>query len=873
LTALTLLTQQIRVTGIVQGVGFRPFVWRLAQQLGLTGWVRNDAQGVEILAQGGQSALSEMLVRLRTDAPPLARVDSVQAQDLVAEPFAAFSIIASQSGQAATAIGPDVAVCDECLAELFDPSSRRHRHAFITCTHCGPRFTVTRALPYDRPQTSMAAFPLCPACSSEYTAPADRRFHAETTCCPQCGPRLNLSDAQGQTLTGDPITQTLRLLQSGGIVAIKGLGGFHLACDARNADAVARLRFRKNREAKPFAVMLANVASVAPYAEIRHCEPPVPGQIPHTDLQPGPVTASDARQSMQSGSHGLLHCVRNDGHFHNDGAVHGKPPESVPIPHTNLQPDPVTASDARQSMQSGSHGFPRYAREDQLRTLLESRERPIVLLRTQAGCDAALPGVAPGLQRLGVMLPATPIHFLLFHEAAGRPAGTAWLDQPQALVLVMTSANPGGEPIVRDTAEAHARLAGIADALLDHDRDIVARCDDSVLQVAAGSAQFIRRSRGVAPAAMALPQAGASVLAFGSHLKNTVCVTRGPDAFLSPHIGSLDNAASCQFQDETVQRLCDLLDVKPKLVAHDLHPDDYSTRAAVAYAQRHGLPTLAVQHHHAHIAAVCAEHGWQGPLLGLALDGVGLGSDGTAWGGELLRVDGAHFARLGHLRPLPMPGADRAAREPWRMAAAVLHALGRNAEIVQRCQDPAASTVATMLTRQFNCPRTSSMGRVFDAAAGLLGLSHTLAYEAQAAMLLEQAATQHIQVHGWPDPMPNGYLISASAAISQLDLLPVLDALIDARDVGHAAAVFHATLAAALTDWVLQAANTTGLTTLAWGGGCFLNALLTSQLRQNLQGQGITLLAPQRSAPGDGSIALGQAWVACLAPPSASALA
>ncbi|MFZ2124675.1 MAG: carbamoyltransferase HypF [Rhodoferax sp.] len=870
---MTLLTQQIRVTGIVQGVGFRPFVWRLAQQFGLTGWVRNDAQGVEILAQGGQSALSEMLVRLRTDAPPLARVDSVQAQDLVAEPFAAFSIIASQSGQAATAIGPDVAVCDECLAELFDPSSRRHRHAFITCTHCGPRFTVTRALPYDRPQTSMAAFPLCPACSSEYTAPADRRFHAETTCCPQCGPRLNLSDAQGQTLTGDPITQTLRLLQSGGIVAIKGLGGFHLACDARKADAVARLRFRKNREAKPFAVMLANVASVAPYAEIRHCDPPEPGPIPHTDLEPGPVTASDARQSIQSGSHGLLHCVRNDGHFHNDGAVHGKPPESVPIPHTNLQPDPVTASDARQSMQSGSHGFPRYAREDQLRTLLASRERPIVLLRTQAGCDAALPGVAPGLQRLGVMLPATPIHFLLFHEAAGRPAGTAWLDQPQALVLVMTSANPGGEPIVRDTAEAHARLAGIADALLDHDRDIVARCDDSVLQVAAGSAQFIRRSRGVAPAAMALPQAGASVLAFGSHLKNTVCVTRGHDAFLSPHIGSLDNAASCQFQDETVQRLCDLLDVKPKLVAHDLHPDDYSTRAAVAYAQRHDLPTLAVQHHHAHIAAVCAEHGWQGPLLGLALDGVGLGSDGTAWGGELLRVDGAHFARLGHLRPLPMPGADRAAREPWRMAAAVLHALGRNAEIVQRCQDPAASTVAAMLARQFNCPRTSSMGRVFDAAAGLLGLSHTLAYEAQAAMLLEQAATQHIQAHGWPDPMPNGYLISASAAISQLDLLPVLDALIDAKDVGHAAAVFHATLAAALTDWVLQAVNTTGLTTLAWGGGCFLNALLTSQLRQNLQGQGITLLAPQRSAPGDGSIALGQAWVACLAPPSASALA
>ncbi|HSO44689.1 MAG TPA: carbamoyltransferase HypF, partial [Rhodoferax sp.] len=646
-----------------------------------------------------------------------------------------------------------------------DPSSRRYRHAFITCTHCGPRFTVTRALPYDRPQTSMAVFPLCPACSLDYTAPEDRRFHAETTCCPQCGPRLSLSDAHGQLLAGDPIKRALQLLQGGQIVAIKGLGGFHLACDARNPAVVARLRLRKNREAKPFAVMLANAASVAPYAGVANVE----------------------------------------------------------------------------------------------RTLLESRERPIVLLRAQAGCDAALPGIAPGLLRLGVMLPTTPIHFLLFHEAAGRPEGTAWLDQPQALVLVMTSANPGGEPIVRDTAEAHARLAGIADAVLDHDRDIVARSDDSVLQVAAGAAQFIRRSRGYAPAAIRLPQSGPSVLAFGSHLKNTVCVTRGADAFLSPHIGSLNNAASCHFQDETVQRLCDLLDVKPQIVAHDLHPDDYSARAATAYAQRHGLPTLAVQHHHAHIAAVCAEHGWQGPLLGLALDGLGLGTGGTAWGGELLHVDGAQCERLGHLRPLPMPGGDRAAREPWRMAAAVLQELGRNAEIAQRFQDPAASTVATMLVRQFNCPRTSSLGRAFDAAAGLLGISHTMAYEAQAAILLEQVATLHIEAHGWPTPMPGGYAIGNDG---QLDLLPMLGALIDAGDTGQAAAVFHATLVAALTEWVIQAANTTGLTTLAWGGGCFLNTLLTSQLRQNLQHKGITVLVPQRTSPGDASIALGQAWVA-----------
>jgi len=760
-----LLTWHIRVTGVVQGVGFRPFVWRLAQQLALEGWVRNDAQGVEILAQGSRSGLAELVQRLRLEAPPLARVDTVQTQDMAAGPCAAFRILPSQSGQAATAIGPDVAVCADCLDELFDPSNRRWRHAFITCTHCGPRFTVTRALPYDRPQTSMAAFALCPDCSSEYTAPADRRFHAETTCCPQCGPRLSLSDAQGQVIAGDPVAQSLRLLQSGGIVAIKGLGGFHLACDARNAEAVARLRLRKNRETKPFAVMLANAASVAPYAQAFAAE----------------------------------------------------------------------------------------------RTLLESRERPIVLLPAAAACATALTGVAPGLLSLGVMLPVTPIHYLLFHEAAGRPAGSAWLGAPQTMVLVMTSANPGGEPIVRDAEEARTRLAGIADAVLDHDRDIVARCDDSVIRPLASTWQFVRRSRGYAPAAIGLPHAGPSVLAFGSHLKNTVCLTRGQEAFLSPHIGSLDNAASCEFQDETVQRLCALLDVKPQRVAHDLHPDDYSTRAAIQYARQHGLATLAVQHHHAHIGAVCAEHGWRGPLLGLALDGVGLGTDGTAWGGELLRVDGAQCARLGHLQALPMPGGDSAARAPWRMAAAVLHALGHNAEIVRRFQDPAASTVAAMLVRQFNCPPSSSMGRVFDAAAALLGLCHTQAYEAQAAMLLEQATTGFVDAHGWPEPLPGGYVINEAG---QLDLLPLLAALMDAGDTAQAAASFHATLVMALTDWVLGAAQASGLRTLAWGGGCFLNTLLCTHLRQNLEHHGIMVLAPGLSSPGDGSIALGQAWVA-----------
>jgi hydrogenase maturation protein HypF len=762
---LTVQAQRIRVTGIVQGVGFRPFVWQLAQQIGLTGWVRNDSQGVELLAQGTPAQLHAIQRRLRDEAPPLARVDTVQIQIATALPMPDFSILASQSGQAGTAIGPDVAVCAECLTELFDPSSRRYRHPFITCTHCGPRFTVTRTLPYDRPQTSMAPFPLCARCAQEYTSPVDRRFHAETTCCPQCGPQLNLTDLHGKAIDGDPITQTLRLLQDGQIVAIKGLGGFHLTCDARNAQAVARLRKSKNREAKPFAVMLANIPSTAAFAQINDTE----------------------------------------------------------------------------------------------RDLLQSRERPVALLNTHAGVDASLSGIAPGLWTLGVMLPTTPIHFLLFHEAACRPKGAAWLTKVQPLVLVMTSANPGGEPIVRDTLEARARLAGIADALLDHNRDIVARCDDSVVQVAGQVAQFIRRSRGYAPAAIQLPHTGPSVLAFGSHLKNTVCVTRGAEAFLSPHVGSLDNASTCCFQDETVQRLLDLLEVQPTIIAHDLHPDDYSTRAACDLAQQLGIATLAVQHHHAHIAAVCAEHDIHGPVVGLALDGVGLGNDHTAWGGELLRVDGARCERLGHLRPLPMPGGDKCAQEPWRMAAAVLHELGRNADITQRFADPATATVATMLQRQINCPRTSSMGRVFDAAAGLLGLSTHMQFEAQAPVLLEQAASIFIANHGWPLVRPDAWHINDDA---QLDLLPLLATLGVANDVTAGAAQFHATLVDALTDWVTQSCAKGRLNTVVFGGGCFLNRLLTLHLRQNLENNGITVLTPQRTSPGDASISLGQAWVA-----------
>jgi hydrogenase maturation protein HypF len=757
------LACRIRVTGIVQGVGFRPFVWRLAHELNVAGWVRNDAQGVEIAAEGAAAQVAALLDRLSADAPALARVDSVQRVETPPQRFRDFVIADSGAGAAAaTAIGPDVATCDACLAELFDPRGRRWRHAFITCTHCGPRYTVTQALPYDRARTSLAPFPLCRACAREYGAPADRRFHAETTCCPSCGPHLRLHDARGRSFAGDPIAATLDLLRAGRIVAIKGLGGFHLACDARNADAVARLRLRKNREAKPFAVMAANARSLEPLAAVT---PPARGW-------------------------------------------------------------------------------------------LESAERPVVLLEAACELDATLPGVAPGLRTLGAMLPATPIQFLLFHEAAGRPAGTDWLLQAQEMVLVMTSANPGGEPIVRGNEEACARLADIADAILDHDRDIVARCDDSVVRPQGGTVRFVRRSRGYAPASLRLPAGGPSVLAFGAQLKNTVCVTRGDEAFLSPHVGDLDNAATCGFLDETVLRMLRLLEARPEIVAHDLHPDDHATQAALAFAAAHGLRALPVQHHHAHIAATCAEHGWRAPVLGLALDGVGLGCDGTAWGGELLRVASGRFERVGHLAPLALPGGDRAARQPWRMAAAALHALGRGDEIARRfARESAPGGVAEMLGRDVNCPRTSSMGRVFDAAAGLLGICTNMQYEAEAAMRLEQAAVSH----GAVDPLRGGWKMGNDGV---LDLLPLLAALADEADAPGGAALFHATLADALADWAAAQCDATGLRTIAFGGGCFLNTLLSTRLTELLEQRGLAVLAPARIPPGDGGIAVGQAWAA-----------
>ncbi len=741
---------RVRVRGLVQGVGFRPYVYGLARRHGLGGWVRNDADGVLLEIEGASCAA--FLDDLPVEAPPLARIDRIQAETVPAgePPGAGFVIADSAAGAVVTAaVTPDAAVCLDCLAELLDPADRRYRYPFLNCTHCGPRWTITRSLPYDRPSTAMAGFPMCAACALEYADPADRRFHAQPTACPACGPVLSM-----------PVAEIVSRLGRGEIVAIKGLGGFHLACDAGNAAAVARLRRRKQRDGKPFAVMVANRESAGRLAEIDPLE---------EDALAGPA-------------------------------------------------------------------------------------RPVVLLRRRPECPSGRVSgeVAPDLAWLGVMLPYTPLHYLLFHEAAGRPNGTAWLERPQDLILVMTSANPGGEPLVVDGAEAERRLGGIADAVADHDRPILARTDDSVVRRIGSTMVPLRRARGHVPRAIRLPRAVPPVLAVGGHLKVTVCLTRGDEAFLSPHVGDMDNAATLGFLEETVARLRSILEVAPVAVAHDRHPDLATTRLAEAS----GLPTVAVQHHHAHVAAIAAEHGLDEPVLGLALDGFGLGADGGLWGGELLRVDGAVFERVGHLAPLAQPGGDAAARQPWRMAAAALHALGRAEEIGPRLgRFGPAEGVAELLRRGVNAPPTSSCGRLFDAACGILGVRPVAGYEGEAPMVLESLVRAPRRLEGGWRRL-DGH---------RLDLLPLLGALVD-RDPADGADLFHGTLAAALVDWTLAARQPADPPVVLLSGGCLGNRVLAELLADGFAAAGIRALTACQAPPNDGGLSLGQAWVAACSP-------
>src|SRR5664279_5143544 len=735
---------RLRVRGLVQGVGFRPHVWRLAMRDDLTGFALNDQDGVLIEVQGEVDAFIGDLV---AQAPPLARIDDVESElrPLVAGESDFVIRDSERTGPARTAITPDVAVCEACLAELFDPSNRRYLYPFITCTHCGPRFTVTLRLPYDRATTSLAEFPLCAACTAEYTDPADRRFHAETTCCPACGPQLDTS-----------LEEIGARIRAGEIVALKGLGGFHLVCDARDETAVDRLRVRKRRDGKPFAVMVANPETARRFAVL----------------------------------------------------------------------DNVSAR------------------------LLVGRERPVVIVMAHSEARLAR-GVSNGLPTIGLFLPYTPLHWLVIWDLLGRPAGLDWMSTANDLALVATSANVAGEPIVIDGADARCRLAGIADAVADHDRAIVTRADDSLLRVVAGAPAFLRRARGFTPMPIRLAHEVPCIVALGAQLKATITVTRGREAFVSQHVGDLDTPDAVAFLEETLRHMLSILEVEPVAVACDLHPDFATSRLA----QRLGPPVIAVQHHHAHVAALAAEHQVEGPLLGLSLDGFGLGSDGGAWGGELLCVDGDQFERLGHLAPLPAPGGDRAAREPWRMAAAALHALGRG-EIIERrfADEPLARPVCDMLARGAACEPTSSAGRLFDAAAGLLGVSRRQAFEGEAAMRLEGLATETAV-------LADGWRIDGGV----LDFLPLLGRLADGVAPVSGAALFHGTLVAGLVEWAAAAALARGLRAVALSGGCFLNKVLSEGLVEGLAARRIEPLVARAVPPNDGGLSLGQAFVAASA--------
>lgn len=739
----------IRVKGLVQGVGFRPHIHRLALNFGLSGHVLNDAEGVLIEAQGLR--LDRFLADIVAKAPPLARIDALSRWPLpiVCEEVG-FRIIESTLGGALSArVGPDTAVCPDCLSELFNPTDRRFLHPFITCTNCGPRFSISKRLPYDRSRTTMAPFPMCDACEGEYRDPADRRFHAEPIACPACGPRLSHA----------PADIAARLIR-GDILAIKGLGGYHLACDATNAEAVERLRARKRRDGKPFAVMVASVASAHLYAEV-----------------------------------------------------------------SDLEAD-----------------------------LLTRHERPIVITRARVPTSSVPPiadAVCRGLPTLGLLLPYTPIHYLIFHALAGAPIGTAWLDLAMPRALVMTSANITGDPLIADDTEARERLFDIADAIVSHDRAIAVRSDDSVVRIVDGAPSFVRRARGHVPTPIKLAREVPPILAMGGHLKSTICLTRGNEAFVSQHIGDLDTPKTIEFLAETVEHWCHVLDVRPSVVAHDLHPDFASTRLAEAS----GLPLIPVQHHVAHVASVAAEARLEGPVIGLVYDGFGRGPAGEAWGGELLFVDGADWRRLGHLQEIPLPGGDRAAREPWRMATAALQLIGREAEAsVRFAGEPQVTQVIRLLKSGSTLVgKTSSAGRWFDAAAALAGFADTQSFEGEAAMRLEaEVANSSAPTGGWR--------ISSDT----LEIGELFRSLTDLIGPSNIAQSFHATLIAASVAWVEGAARESGVKDVVLAGGCFLNRVLAEGVASGLAAKGLRPHLPLAMPPNDGGLSLGQAWFAAM---------
>ncbi|MGE5134607.1 MAG: carbamoyltransferase HypF [Gemmatimonadota bacterium] len=747
----------IRVEGIVQGVGFRPFVYSLATSLGLGGLVGNDADGVFAEVEGPPAAVTAFLARLEQDAPALARIERVRTRDLPPAGSGGFTIVPSESGGSRRAlVSADTATCADCLRELTDPADRRYRYPFINCTNCGPRFTIVRNVPYDRSRTTMVGFAMCGRCAAEYHDPADRRFHAQPVCCPACGPRLALTGPDGRALPGDPLAAAAGLLTAGKTVAVKGLGGYHLACDASSETAAATLRARKHREDKPFAVMVDGLPAAGRLCDV-------------------------------------------------DGAA---------------------------------------------AALLTAASRPIVLLPRRPGTGVAR-AVAPGNRRLGLLLPYTPLHHLLL-AATARP-------------LVMTSANVSDEPIVYTDGEALTRLAGIADAFLTHDREIHIRTDDSVATVFRGRGALQRRSRGYVPEPISVPvRFRRPVLACGAELKNTFCLGRGGHAFVSHHIGDLENAETLRSFTEGIAHFQRLFEVTPALVAHDLHPDYLSTKYAVDLADsgEADIELTGVQHHHAHIAACLADNGEQGPVIGVAFDGTGYGTDGTIWGGEFLVAGLAGFERAGHLAPVPMPGGAAAIRQPWRMAAAYLDAAYPGGPpggltVMMRNEKHWADVVA-LARSGLRAPATSSAGRLFDAAAALLGVRDAINYEGQAAIELEQLADPRERSGYRAGVRPGGVVQAAGADL----IRAVCEDLAAGTAPGVIAARFHHGVAALIEDCCLLLRERTGLAAVALSGGVFQNLLLLSAVVERLEARGFRVLTHQRVPCNDGGISLGQAVVA-----------
>ena len=784
---------RLHVSGVVQGVGFRPFVYGLARRYDLTGWVRNSSSGVDIEIDGPAEALAAFSHALTAELPPLARIDRLETASRPPDGFTRFEIVASQTQpDAFQPISPDMTVCPDCLRELFDPADRRYRYPFINCTNCGPRFTIIRDIPYDRPLTTMAGFPLCPQCAAEYGDPLNRRFHAQPVACPACGPHLWLE--QSHTPAEDSprdemaLQATRQMLIDGRIVAVKGLGGFHLACDATDPAAVAELRRRKLRVDKPFAVMLPDIEAAR-----RHCY----------------LSAAEEE-------------------------------------------------------------------------LLLSRARPIVILARRAD-SAIVPAVAPGQERVGVMLPYTPLHHLLLERAPGFPEA-----------LVMTSGNLSEEPIAFTNDEARERLDTLADALLLHDRDIHTRCDDSVMRVigAWGNShtQPLRRSRGYAPFPVRLPWASPPLLATGGELKNTFCLVRDDYAFLSHHVGDMANYETLCAFESGVDHMERLFRARPAILACDRHPDYMAARYARERAAREGLPLVEVQHHHAHIAAGMAEHGLIGerPVIGVAFDGTGYGDDGAIWGGEFLIADYAGYRRAAHLAYAPLPGGDRAVREPWRMALAHLRAAGLpwNSDLAPVRQARAAGderlrVLCRQIEHKLNAPLTSSMGRLFDAAAALAGGRQIVNYEAQAAIEFEALVDPSEHGH-YPfnrvaagGSTPSVRQANESSSLPEdyakeiIDPAPAWAALLaDARAgvaVGRIAARFHNGVAHMVRETCHRLRDAYGLNEVVLSGGVWQNATLLRLALALLEEDNFTVYTHRLVPANDGGLALGQAAVAAWA--------